>query len=404
MRAATATPVRGPAPLDLGRVVEARERGDLGERADVVAALDLPHRRDDGRRPDAVADPEARQPVELRERSQREHVVSCRGRDRRSRRSGRPDRGSRSTPRRSPAGRAPAGRGRTRSARRAGTARPGRVVRGRDEEQPRARRDRRSHRREVDPTGGVERHQDRHGVALLRVADEARERRPRHDHLVARVEDGLADVADQRRRLPLRRDLRLAGRRAGRRAPRRASPSLARGSGSGSSVAAAIAASAEGNGPLRPSLSPRDATPGARPGIGSPGGICSSDGRTNREPSLTSRQARVPAPASGRARPGTASRAPPAPSRPSRRHHPGGGATRTGRRPRSAPPSTHPAERDAACAAARNDRPSPATKPGHGGRAPLADQPPQVPPADRHRDRVATGALRAQHQRRLGGR
>ena len=69
-------PVRRPSPLHLGRVVEARERRDLGERADVVAALDLADRGDDGRRPDAVADPKPRQAVELRERSQGEHVVT----------------------------------------------------------------------------------------------------------------------------------------------------------------------------------------------------------------------------------------------------------------------------------------------------------------------------------------
>ena len=69
-------PVRGPSPLDLGRILEACERGDLGERADVVAALDLADCGDNGRRPDAVADAKPRQAVELRERSQGEHVVT----------------------------------------------------------------------------------------------------------------------------------------------------------------------------------------------------------------------------------------------------------------------------------------------------------------------------------------
>ena len=69
-------PVRGPSPLHLGRILEACERRNLGERADVVAALDLADRGDDRRRPDAVADAKPRQAVELRERSQGEHVVT----------------------------------------------------------------------------------------------------------------------------------------------------------------------------------------------------------------------------------------------------------------------------------------------------------------------------------------
>src|SRR5262249_33001152 len=47
------------------------------------------------------------------------------------------------------------------------------------------------------------------------------------------------------------------------------------------------AASALGNGPLSPSLRPSDANPGGSRGVGSAAGIRSSDGRTNRAPSLT---------------------------------------------------------------------------------------------------------------------
>ena len=75
VRASIASRFARAPPLDLVASSEARERGHLGERADVVAALHLPHRRDDRGRPDAVADPQPGQAVELRERPQREHVV-----------------------------------------------------------------------------------------------------------------------------------------------------------------------------------------------------------------------------------------------------------------------------------------------------------------------------------------
>ena len=194
MRALDCLPVCGPACFDFGPVAEARERGDLRGCPDVVPTLDLSHRRDQGRRPDAVADPEARQPVELRECPQRQHVVSCPH-----------EIGDRVEP----AGRLEIVEVRLVEHRQyvlwkladegeqivACRHPPRRVVRRCDEEQPRPWRDRLSHRLEVDPTV-EQRHGDDDGVALLWVANEARERRPRHDDLVARIEHGLADVAD----------------------------------------------------------------------------------------------------------------------------------------------------------------------------------------------------------------
>ena len=78
----------------------------------------------------------------------------------------------------------------------AGDRTPGGVVRGGDEEQPGARCDRRLEGSEID-MAVLERDEDRDRIALLGIADEARERRPGHDDLVSGLQDGLADVPDQ---------------------------------------------------------------------------------------------------------------------------------------------------------------------------------------------------------------
>ncbi len=75
--------------------------------------------------------------------------------------------------------------------------RPGRVVRRRDEDELRARRDRGEQSVEVDPLVG-ERDANGNAAELQWVEHVARERRPGCDHLVARVDEGLADVPDDR--------------------------------------------------------------------------------------------------------------------------------------------------------------------------------------------------------------
>ena len=75
--------------------------------------------------------------------------------------------------------------------------RPGRVVRRGDEDELRARRDRGEQSLEVDALVG-ERDANGNAAELQRVEHVARERGPGRDHLVARVDDGLAEVPDHR--------------------------------------------------------------------------------------------------------------------------------------------------------------------------------------------------------------
>ena len=226
---------------------------------------------DEGRRPDAVADPEARQPVELRERPQREHVVSCPHEigDRVEPAGGLEIVEVRLVDHRQDVLRELADEGDQIVACRHP---PGRVVRRCDEEQPGAWRDRRSHRRRGRPDRRASGTVTDDGVALLGVADEARERRPGHDDLVARLEDGLADVADHG--VGARGHDDLLARHAvalGERGDElvRAAARIAVQTGAAS---VAIASSADGNGPLSPSLSPSEATPAARPAPDHPRG------------------------------------------------------------------------------------------------------------------------------------
>ena len=97
-----------------------------------------------------------------------------------------------------------------------------------------------------------------------------------------------------RRRRPPPRSPVPPARRAARRAPPRARTSRGPGSDSAPAPPSRSPRARTGTARSSPSLSPSEATPGASDGAGSPGGSCSSDGRTNRAPSLTSRRARAP--------------------------------------------------------------------------------------------------------------
>ena len=207
------------------------------------------------------------------------------------------------------------------------------------------------------------------GVALLRIADEARERRPGDDDLVARLENGLADVADHG----------VGARRHDAPAPAGTPCRAASAADELERAAARVAvqrparpprspASADGNGPLSPSLSPSEATPGGeRRDRVARGKLLE---RRPDEPGAvahvaTGSDAGARAPAPGRARPGSAGgtggdRLPVAPVvAPALLPAP----------PEEAAAGDEPEQRGASGAGCRlrgrraNDSPSPATKP-----------------------------------------
>ena len=193
--------IGGAASLDLVVGSEAGECSRLGERPDVGAALDLPHRRDYRRRPDAVAHPEAGQAVELRERPQRERSVA-RPNEVRDRIEAALGLEQSHRPRRSRPGRGAGGHGRARRVV-AWNHPPGRVVRGRDEGQPGGRRYGSPHRIEVDRALG-----ERDGGRRQRRASGGRGRssettaRARPPRSLARAPPGRRTRSRRRRRPP----------------------------------------------------------------------------------------------------------------------------------------------------------------------------------------------------------
>ena len=200
---------------ELVGAVDARERRDLGLRADVERAARLADRLDHVGRADAVADPETGEPVDLRERPQHEH--------------------------------ASAGAEVLGDAVRvvgavdvlevglvehrqdvlgdalevgvellAGRHRPGRVVRRRDVDELRLRPDGVEQRVEVVVVVD-ERHLARDGAELERVEHVADEGRPGRHDLVAGIERGDGEMADDRVGAGSRDHVRRARRRGARR-------------------------------------------------------------------------------------------------------------------------------------------------------------------------------------------
>ncbi len=183
-------------PGELGLVVEADERSLLSRRAHVERPAHLAHGRDHALGADAVSDAEPGEPVDLAERAQDEHAVALL-RELLDRvrvvgivdvlEVGLVDDGEHVLGSLLDEGDELGAHGR----------RPGRVVRRRDVDDLRPRRDRGQHGIEIEAVL-AQRHSHRHRAELERVEDVARKRRPPGDDLVAGVEQCVGHVADHR--------------------------------------------------------------------------------------------------------------------------------------------------------------------------------------------------------------